>query len=86
MKKIYNMNNYLINIIYFRIKRNFIFFTKFLMLKKNILFNFLNLIFIMMKKYFFSLNKDDKKIILRNRLIFLNIKLFYLSKKNFYKV
>ena len=70
MKKIYNMNNYLINTIHFRIKRNFIFFTEFLMLKK----------------YFFSLNKDDKKIILSNRLIFLSIKLFYLSKKNFYKV
>ena len=86
MKKIYNMNNYLINIIYFRIKRNFIFFTKFLILKKNILFNFLKLKFLMIKKYFFSLNKDDKKIILNNKLIFLSIKLFYLSKKNFYKV
>ena len=79
MKKINYIQNSSINIIFLIIKRNLSLIKKFLMIKKNILLNFINLIFVTMKKCFFSFKQDDQKI-------FLNHKLFNLSKKNFCKV
>ena len=61
------------------IKKNFTLIKEFLKIKKNILLNFINLIFVVMKKYFSSFKQKDKKI-------FLNNKLSYLDKKTFYKV
>ena len=61
MKKIYYIHYSSINIIFFRIKKNFSLIKEFLMIKKNILLNFTNLIFVVMKKYFFLLNKKIKK-------------------------
>ena len=79
MKKIYYIHYNSINIIFLVIKKNFTLIKEFLKIKKNILLNFINLIFVVMKKYFFSFKQKDKKI-------FLNHKLFNLSKKNFCKV
>ena len=79
MKKIYYIHYYSINIIFLVIKKNFTLIKDFLKIKKNILLNFTNLIFVVMKKYFFSFKQKDKKI-------FLNNKLSYLDKKTFYKV
>ena len=61
------------------IKKNFTLIIDFFKIKKNILLNFTNLIFVVMKKYFFSFKQKDKKF-------FLNNKLSYLDKKTFYKV
>ena len=61
------------------IKKNFNLIIDFFKIKKNILLNFTNLIFVVMQKYFFSFEQKDKKI-------FLNNKLSYLGKKTFYKV
>ena len=79
MKKINYIQNSSINIIFLIMKNNLSLIKKFLMIKKNILLNFINLIFVVMKKYFFSFKQKDKKI-------FLNNKLSYLDKKPFYKV
>ena len=79
MKKIYYIHYNSINIIFLVIKKNFTLIIDFFKIKKNILLNFTNLIFVVMKKYFFSLKQKDKKI-------FLNNKLSYLDKKTFYKV
>ncbi len=79
MKKINYIQNSSINIIFLIIKRNLSLIKKFLMIKKNILLNFINLIFVTMIKCFFYFKQDDQKI-------FSNHKLFNLSKKNFCKV
>ena len=78
MKKIYYIHYNSINIIFLVIKKNFTLIIDFFKIKKNILLNFTNLIFVVMKKYFFSFKQKDKKI-------FLNNKLSYLDKKTFYK-